>query len=236
MSPEKPLGQKAYGHIPHLPGSRLGVGDHHVTEGQARICCEKARDRHDWIVVQEKVDGSNVCVALLNGVLYPLIRAGYTAINSHYEQHHLFAGWAFEREDRFRAVLHEGERLCGEWLAQVHGTRYDLTGREPFVAFDLMTGTTRETHAVFMERVAEHFTTPRVLHTGKPFPLAEALEAIKTSGHGALDPVEGAVWRAEHRGKVDFLAKYVRPDKLDGCYLPSQTGGESLWNWRPNKT
>lgn len=35
--PTKPLGHKAYGSIPHLPTSRLGPGDHHVTEGQARI-------------------------------------------------------------------------------------------------------------------------------------------------------------------------------------------------------
>lgn len=59
----KPLGHKAYGSIPHLPNSRLGVGDYHCHEGQARICCEKARDKHDRIIVTEKLDGSNVCVA-----------------------------------------------------------------------------------------------------------------------------------------------------------------------------
>ena len=36
----------------------------------------------------------------------------------------------------------------------------------------------------------------------------------------ALDPVEGAVWRCERQGAVDFLGKYVRPDKIDGKYLP----------------
>ena len=30
----KPLKQKSYGSIPHLLGSRLGVGDHHCHEGQ----------------------------------------------------------------------------------------------------------------------------------------------------------------------------------------------------------
>jgi hypothetical protein len=33
----------------------------------------------------------------------------------------------------------------------------------------------------------------------------------------------------ERRGEVDFLAKYVRPDKVDGKYL----GGEPIWMWRP---
>jgi hypothetical protein len=50
----KPLGQKAYGSIPHLPGSRLGPGEHCVHEGQARIYCLKPRDRHDRVFVPEQ--------------------------------------------------------------------------------------------------------------------------------------------------------------------------------------
>ena len=48
----KPLGHKSYGHIPHLPGSRIGEGDHKCSDGQKRICCEKVRDKHDRIIVQ----------------------------------------------------------------------------------------------------------------------------------------------------------------------------------------
>jgi hypothetical protein len=50
----KPLGFKNYGSIGHLPCSRMGPGDHSVHEGQARICLEKARDKHDRIFVTEK--------------------------------------------------------------------------------------------------------------------------------------------------------------------------------------
>jgi hypothetical protein len=42
-----------------LPNSRLGEGDHCVTDGQARIATVKTRDQHDRITVQEKLDGSN---------------------------------------------------------------------------------------------------------------------------------------------------------------------------------
>ena len=42
----KPLGQKAYGSIPHLHGSRRGPADKGVNEGQHRICCERRRDKH----------------------------------------------------------------------------------------------------------------------------------------------------------------------------------------------
>src|SRR5438552_2604172 len=98
---QKPMGRKAYGHICHLPGSRMGPGDHKLNEGQARILTEKTRDRHDVIIVQEKLDGSNVAVARVGRVLMPLIRAGYPAISSKYEQHRLFAAWVFARLDQF---------------------------------------------------------------------------------------------------------------------------------------
>ena len=82
----KPLGIKNYGSIAHLPNSRMGAGDHHCDKGQARIATEKARDRHDTIIVQEKLDGSNVGAARIDGAIYPLGRAGYLADTSKFRQ------------------------------------------------------------------------------------------------------------------------------------------------------
>lgn len=237
---EKPLGIRAYGHIPHLPGSRMGEGDHHCAPGQYTICCEKTRDKHDRITVQEKVDGSCVSVCKLGGEILALGRAGYLAQTSPFEQHQLFAAWVRENAERFSAVLREGERICGEWLAQAHGTRYDLP-HEPFVAFDLFESAGKKpgrrlTVAEFNARVLATFVRPRLLFSGPgPFSIAEARAELTTSGHGAIDPVEGAVWRVERSGKVDFLAKWVRPDKEDGCYLPEFSGRPAIWNWRPAK-
>jgi hypothetical protein len=53
--------------------------------------------------------------------------------------------------------------------------------------------------------------------------------------HGALDPVEGVVYRVERKDAVDFLVKYVRPEKVDGIYLPEVSGKEAVWNWQPEK-
>ena len=50
--------------------------------------------------------------------------------------------------------------------------------------------------------------------------------------HGAVDKVEGAVWRVERKESFDFLAKYVRPNKSDGIYLPEVSGKEAIWNWK----
>lgn len=230
----KPLGGKAYGSIPHLRGSRVGPGDHQLHEGQALICTRRARDRHDRIIVQEKVDGSCVAVAKYDGKIIPLTRAGYRAYSSPFEQHQLFEAWVWEYAyARFEGALEEGERICGEWLAQAHGTRYALP-HEPFVAFDLIHKATRLPLDAFSARMQEAgFVTPRRIHDGGPISVEAVLAQLEPSGHGALDPVEGAVWRVERRGAVDFLAKFVRPDKIDGSYLPEISGGTAIWNWRP---
>lgn len=252
---EKPLGRKNYGHIPHLPGSRIGPGDHKCHEGQKRIATEKARDKHDEIIVQEKLDGSNVGIARIGDALFPLGRAGYPAISSPWEQHKLFHAWVFEpfNYERFMTILRDGERIVGEWLAQAHGTRYNLGPRDPFVAFDLMVDDNRFPYDVFRERTSGiGLAIPPLLHRGDPLSIEIAMMKLEPVlpgfyGHyGAMEPVEGAVWRVErdklidrHSGKreriVDFLVKYVRPDKIDGKYLPDVSGCESVWNWRPKE-
>ncbi len=238
----KPLGGKNYGSIAHLPGSRMGPGDHHCHEGQERICTEKARDKHDRIVVQEKLDGSNVGVAKIGGRIVALTRAGYVARTSPYEQHLRFDAWVAENADRFAALLEEGERIAGEWMLQAHGTRYQLQ-HEPFVAFDIMRGMERATYYEVRERADGRFVLPYTVHVGGPLSIADAMANLGEMGkHGALDPIEGAVWRvernelidprsgSERRWVVDFLAKYVRQDKADGCYLESVTGLPTVWN------
>ena len=229
----KPLGINNYGTIPLLPNSRVTPSDKHCHEGQARIATEKVRDRHDRVIVQEKLDGSNVGVCLLDGKIIALGRAGYLAETSPYEQHQLFAKWVKTNESRFRHVLRDGERLCGEWLAQAHGTRYNLW-HEPFVAFDLMKEHNRLIYKDFMDRVSKYFTTPFLIHNDGAISVENALSALGKFGvHGAIDEVEGCVWRVERKEQVDFLVKYLKPYKKDGIYLPEISGQQPIWNWYP---
>lgn len=228
----KPLGIKNYGSIAHLPNSRLGPGDHCCHEGQARIATLKTRDKHDLVIVQEKLDGSNVGIARIGNLIYPLTRAGYIANTSPYEQHHKFHGWVMRNFLRFMTLLKDGERLCGEWLAQAHGTRYELT-YEPFAAFDLMRGPERALYSELRERLeVVDIDHPHLIHIGaEAISVEEVMKRLGVYGHhGALDPVEGAVWRVERKGKVDFLVKYVRPDKVDGVHLPEVSGVGPVWN------
>lgn len=243
----KPLGHKSYGHIAHIPGSRMGPGDHKCSDGQKRIACKKTRDKYDRIIVQEKLDGSNTGVALKDGVIIPMTRAGYWAHTSPFKMHHIFEAWVYENEKRFRDVLREGERLCGEWLLVAHGTKYNLS-HEPFVAFDLMYQKhERMPYDEFIQRLGNKFVVPALLSDGEPVSVEKAMSLLGEFGfHGAEEKVEGVVWRVErsrliNRSKgniggrkpiVDFLIKYVRPDKIDGKYLD----GDIIYNQYTNQT
>ena len=230
----KPLGFKNYGSIGHLPCSRMGPGDHAVPQGMADIATMKTRDKHDRVWVTEKLDGSNVGVAVINGEVIALGRAGYLAKTSKYEQHQLFAEWVQKNEHRFRVLLGDGTRCVGEWLAQAHGTRYELK-HEPFVIFDLMLGQKRFPweQAQFSIGISG-FIHPHLLNDGQhPMSVEDAIgKAERDNAHGA-DGIEGAVWRVERKGEFDFMAKYVKPWKVDGALLPEMSNGDAVWNWRP---
>lgn len=228
---DKILGHKSYGSIPHMEGSRIGPGDHKCSDGQKRIATEKPRDKYDIIIIQEKLDGSNCAVAKIDNQLYPLGRKGYIANTSRFKMHHLFYNWVFKNYKRFNNLLMNGERIIGEWLVQAHGTRYNLP-HEPYVVFDIM----REPHirlcyGEFIERIINYeFIFPRLISYHSSKSIEWVCKHLEPSGHGAIDPVEGAVWRVERENKVDFLVKYVRPDKIDGFYLDKE-----IYNNYPKK-
>jgi len=236
----KPLGRKAYGSIPHLPNSRLGPGDHKCHEGQARICLEKVRDKHDRIIVTEKLDGSNTAVANVDGNILALGRAGYLAQTSKYEQHQLFADWVRKNENIFWTILNPGQTLHGEWLAQAHGTKYVIDNPlDAWIVFDLMTDGARNSFDEMRDLCMDTgLKCSRVLNDGGSFGMSAVMPLLETSGHNIAtgEEVEGAVWRVERNGEFDFLVKWVRPNKQDGKYLPEVSGEPAVWNWRPKQT
>jgi hypothetical protein len=232
----KPLGRKNYGSIGHLPNSRMGPADHAVHAGQGRICCEKVRDRHDTIIVTEKLDGSNVGIARVGDAIHALGRAGYPARSSPHEQHRLFADWVDLLEGTFREMLQPGERLVGEWMAQAHGTLYSLP-LGPFAAFDLMRDAERAPFDELSTRCARFdIAMPKLLHVGGALSVEAAMALHGDGAHGCQGDVEGAVWRVERKGQFDFMAKWVRPDKADGKFLPELSGRETVWNWQPRES
>jgi len=232
--PFKPLGRKGYGSTPHLPGSRVGPGDWHIHAGQARILTEKRRDVRDRVIVTEKLDGSCVTVARHNGSILAVTRAGYLAASSPFMMHHVFARWVERRADRFLGVLADGQRIAGEWMLQAHGTRYVIEGPDSLlVGFAVIDGEQRLPHDEARSIMSGcGVRGAAVISDGPSLSVEDALSAIGARGfHGALDPVEGAVWVCERDGRFDFMAKHVVHGKADGCFLPVVTGGPDLWNF-----
>lgn len=230
---KKPLGVKSYGRIPHLPGSRQNRDDIGLTGGQARILLEESRDEKDVVIVQQKIDGSNVGICKVNGAIIPLVRAGFRAETSNWEQHHHFATWTHRNYQLFD-FLEEGERICGEWMGQAVGTIYKLK-HLPFVPFDIMRNKyERACYDELVDRVLDRLPLAQLLSKGPALSIESALKLLDQDAHGATEEVEGAVWRVERNGEVDFLAKYVRSCKVDGKYLPEISGNPSIWQWHPD--
>lgn len=227
----RPLGRKAYGSTPHLPGSRVGPTESTVEQGQYEMCCVKTRGRQDRVIVSEKLDGSGVAVAKRDGRILALTRAGYLAHTSPFPQHHYFAWWVEGRKRAFHSLLAEGEVANGEWLMMAHGTKYKLT-HDPFVVFSMAKPNKVRLPWDEMVRGAEFngFVTPRVISDGPALSIdaAKELLAANPGHHGAEEEIEGAVWRVETHGEFSFLAKWVNPNKEDGKYLAGINGSEDM--------
>jgi hypothetical protein len=245
------MGEKAinnaYGSIPHLPTSQV-KSDKVVPEGQKRIATKEKRDDKDKIVVQIKLDGSCVGVIKKGYEIIPVIRSGYRADDSNYRQHHTFADWVYKRQGIFDDLLEEGQRVMGEWLLQAHGTKYNIVSPDfLFRPFDLIDPDgNRLIHSDFRERVEEtnHLSpiTDISWEDNEPVSVEQASDVIdEISNHLPPEPEtkhEGAVWRVEREGEVDYLCKWVRPDKEDGKYLAGldcNDRTEPVWNYDPNK-
>jgi len=225
----KPLNRKNYGSIPHLSNSKLGEMDYFIHEGQERILTEKKRDKHDTILVFEKYDGSNVGVGKKDGNVFALTRSGYEASTSPYKQHHEFAKWVSERKDMFNSLLEEGERVTGEWLLQAHGLIYKIDN-DPILFFDYFNENNERQPFEVVEQMG--LPLPRLLHKGEAVSVDELkpILSLKTDSIMSLEAPEGMVYRVERKGKVDFLAKWVRKDFEAGKYIIDKEESELIWN------
>ena len=228
--PVKPLGRKAYGSTPHLPGSRSGPGDWYSPEGQALIATATPR-AGDVIAVSEKIDGSCCAAARIDNRVHALIRSGYLATDSHYPQHHVFAAWVEAHQGHFMRLLADGERAVADWLLIAHGTRYHLDGdADLFPIFEIFQpgrdrglSERRAPHAEMTERVRDAgLVHVPYLHVGGPISVEIATEKLGPLGHHhALERPEGVIYRVEKDGKYDFTVKHVFADKIDGKYIPA---------------
>jgi len=76
----------------------------------------------------------------------------------------------------------------------------------------------------------------KCLHRGDAISVDDALSLLdEFSTHHSEDVLEGVVFRVETKKKFNFLAKYVRHEKVDGQYLvgvDNAINHSDIWNWR----
>lgn len=216
-----------YGSIPHLSSSKMSQqADKKISIGQENILTKKPRDWKDLVIVTEKIDGSNVGVVKTTKGLFAITRHGYSAISSPFKQHHYFHEYVLDNDELF-SWLPIGWRVCGEWCAMAHGTLYDITDESPFVAFDIFDGNNSRIPYMYFFALCHKYDIPVVplLHIGQPISIKNAIDLLGSGHYGKPEKPEGVVYRSERLGEFDFMAKWVRGDKVDGEFMDKE-----IWN------
>jgi len=209
-----------YPRTPHLFGSRGTSDDKHLGEGESvRFLAD------DSLIVEEKIDGTNVGIHFAGGELLLQCR-GHQITQGMHPQYDLFKQWAMVK----RGVLEErlGERfiLYGEWVYAKHSIFYRELSHF-FFEFDIFD---KESEAFLTletrsEMLAESgIETVPVVHRGLlNRSMLESLMGASAFGSEFDHPVsgrrdnlmEGLYLRTEDDIGVTGRAKFVRPEFVE---------------------
>ena len=162
------------------------------------------------VIVEEKVDGENLGLSVLDGRLVAQSRGSYVELGG--TSFRGLAAWLHLRASRIARELGEDLVLFGEWCAVRHSVPYDALP-DWLLVFDVYDHRSRAFWKLDeRDLLAEALQLARVprLATGR-FDLADLRRLLGTSRLGAT-PMEGLVLRQTQR--PDRRAKLVRPEFL----------------------
>ncbi|MBN9518432.1 RNA ligase family protein [bacterium] len=210
-----------YPRTPHLFGSRGTDDDKHLSpRDTAAVLADPS------LVVEEKLDGTNVGLHLTAAGRLVLQCRGHEITAGMHPQYDLFKQWATGTRPVLEAMLEDRFILFGEWLYARHSVHYRALPHY-FFEFDIYDKTAGafldlEQRLAMLEGTGIH-TVP-VLHRGA---IAEAeLRALVGPSRfdsafdnpltGRTDDVmEGLYLRTEAGGRVTARAKFVRPEFVE---------------------
>lgn len=120
-----------YPRTPHLAGSRLQPGDDDLD--QVPVADLDGR----WVVIEEKLDGSNAGISFTADATLQLQSRGHVLRGGPNEwQFDRFKAWAAALSDQLWEALGDRYVCYGEWLAATHTIFYDALA-DLFVEFDV---------------------------------------------------------------------------------------------------
>ena len=221
-----------FGNIKHLTGSRMkDAGDTLLEESIQPFFTERLQfPKRDKLVITEKVDGANVGVVKMDGILHPVMRKGYDVRTSEYAFIHQFADFVSDNAIRFDALLADRERVCGEWMIKTHSLFYKMP-HEPFIVFDIIkSDAKRPIYDEIRERCKRQgFITAGLVWEGGTISTEEAIRLLGGGFHGCQGAPEGVVYRYERDGTFEMSAKYVSNLNVGGDLM----NDENIYNeWK----
>jgi len=210
-----------YPRTPHLFGSRGTDDDKRLgAKASAAFLADPS------LIVEEKLDGTNVGIQFLaDGSLFLQCR-GHEITEGMHQQYDLFKQWAAVKRPVLEAMLEDRYILFGEWLYAKHSVFY---GSLPhyFFEFDLY-DKSEEVFLSLDRRLAllegTAIETVPVIHRGTLRPdqldglIAESAfgASFENPLTGVIDPLmEGLYLRTESDGVVTGRAKKVRPEFVE---------------------
>jgi hypothetical protein len=210
-----------YPRTPHLFGSKGTDDDRHLGPRESTAFVKNIS-----LIVEEKLDGTNVGIHFLsNGRLFLQCR-GHEITEGMHPQYDLFKQWTAVKQPVLEEMLEDRFILFGEWLYARHSVHYralphyffefDIYDKEAEVFLSL------EQRLVMLEGTG--IRTVPVVHQG-PATEKQLQSLIGTSaydaefvhpGKGGTDNrMEGIYLRTEAEGAVTGRAKMVRPEFVE---------------------
>jgi hypothetical protein len=210
-----------YPRTPHLFGSKGTDDDKHLGE-------EASRDvmAHDSLIVEEKIDGTNVGIHFSDSGDMVLQCRGHLISEGMHPQYDLFKQWAMVKRHLLEQQLENRFILFGEWVYARHSIHYRKLSHY-FFEFDIY----NKVHEEFLD-LERRLTllegtgieTVPVIHTGALNP--DNLEALigpsrfdscfeNPFTNRADNLMEGLYLRTEANGIVTARAKFVRPEFVE---------------------
>lgn len=210
-----------YPRTPHLFGSRGADDDKHLSQ---RDSLQFVADPS--LVVEEKLDGTNVGIHFTTGGRLVLQCRGHEITTGMHAQYDLFKQWTMVKRPVLESMLEDRFILFGEWLYAKHSVFYQRLTHY-FFEFDLYD----KAEGIFLDletrlgKLADTgIQTVPVLHRGAATH-EELLDLIGRSQFDSQfdnpltgrpdDVMEGLYLRTEADGRVTRRAKIVRPEFVE---------------------
>ncbi len=209
-----------YPRTPHLFGSRGTSDDKHLGERESLAFLAD-----ESLIVEEKIDGTNVGIHFAGGELMLQCR-GHQITEGMHPQYDLFKQWTIVKRGVLEEVLRDRFIMYGEWMYARHSIHY-LELPHFFFEFDIFD----KAAALFLtlEQRTEMLDgsgieTVPIVHRGKQ-KKSELELLIGVSAFGASfdnpltggtdDRMEGLYFRSEDETQVTGRAKFVRPEFIE---------------------